>query len=840
MFVDTRMYKGGDDPDRMDRAIEWLVIALLAFMPFAFGAVEAWSEEVVIVLAAAISICFCARMIAAQNVCVTWTWAYVPVLAFLAVTVAQLVPLPAVLVRLISPNTVVQKMELLADLHGTGAVRSAVEISFYRYATKHDLRLVLAVAAVFVVVLNVFRRPDQIVHLLLVIVIVGAGVAFVALAQDVIRSDRIYWCIPNPNGTSLSGPFVNHSHYAQFMNLSVGGTLALMLVKVRQAFAGRRLTPAAVAEYLGSAEGKRVWGFCAVIVAGMATIFASLSRGGVISMMIAGAFTVLIISSRRTLRGPGWAMAVLALAAFICVLYTGFDAVCDRLATLRELHDAEGGRWQIVKDVAVAWTRFPVLGTGLGTHEVVYPMFDRSTIGTLASHAENEYAQAAEETGVAGLAALVVFGTLVWSSYARTVRTARLPIHSAAYGLGFGLMAILIHSLSDFGQHVPANAFLSAIFCALLLRLPRIRNDGEDGTVSVDGRSSRRWIAVLLAVLLVVWGWALLDANRARVGEGHWKRALAAERDLMARDWQGSDEEYKYLIGHVQRAAAHQPGNVIYQHWLSVYRWRAISRTADPNTGEIILPPEALEFAERIADDLSRTRMLCPTFGSTWCVLGQLEQLVLGREEQGARHIRCGVRLAPCDATARLVAGTLEAEEGRTDLALAHLLKAVQLDGRFFREVTLQLVDHFNRPDLALQMAMDDIRRLNVLADILEASGHRTGAVDEVHKKIVALLEQESREPGAPAWVFAWLAGTCKREGRVTEAIAYYREALASDYSKSNWHFDLARLLAEAGSVQEAIQEAQVCLRLHPEHPGSMQLIERLSADLHLQVQGGQ
>jgi tetratricopeptide (TPR) repeat protein len=153
--------------------------------------------------------------------------------------------------------------------------------------------------------------------------------------------------------------------------------------------------------------------------------------------------------------------------------------------------------------------------------------------------------------------------------------------------------------------------------------------------------------------------------------------------------------------------------------------------------------------------------------------------------------------------------------------------------------VTLQLVDQFNRPDLALPMAADDIHRLNVLADILEGSGRRTGAMDEVRQKIVALLEQKSQEPSAPAWVFAWLAGTCKKEGRVTEAIAYYRKALASDYSESNWHFDLARLLAEAGSVQEAIQEAKVCLRLHPGHAGSAQLIERLSGDPHLEVRRG-
>jgi tetratricopeptide (TPR) repeat protein len=831
MFGAGTWCRPNEYPDRLDRAMEWLLMALLAFMPFAFGAVEAWSEEVVLLLTAALSVCFCVRLLMGRDRPVLWTWAYVPVLAFLAVAVLQLVPLPFGLLRLISPNTALQKAELLADLHGGDAVRPALEISFYRCATRHDLRLVLAAGAVFVVVLNVWRRPGQILRLLQAVVVIGAGVALLALAQNVAGNDKLYWFVTSPHGTARSGPFVNHSHYAQFMNLSLGAALALALVRVHQVFAGRRVTPAAAAEYLGSPEARFLWGLGAMMVVGMATIFASLSRGGVVSLMMAAAFTALVISSRRSLRGSGWAMALLALGAFICVLYIGFDAVYDRLSTLRELHQAQGGRWQIVKDVAVAWTKFPVVGTGLGTHEVVYPMFDRSTIATLASHAENEYAQAAEETGLAGLAALVALGVLVWRSYARTVRAGRAPIHSAAYGLGFGLIAILVHSLSDFGQHVPANAFLSVIFCALLLRLPHIGAAGIDRPTRADVPARWPWVAALL-VSSMVWGWALWDADRARAGAAHWRQALAGERGLAERQWQGSDEEYQYLLRHSQKAAACQPGNILYRHWLDVYRWRAISRTVDPNTGEIVLPGESWEFAARIADDLSQARMLCPTFGVTWCVLGQLERHVLGQAEQGARHIRRGVQLAPCDPTAQLVAGMLEAEEGRTEAALAHLVRAVRLDSGFFREVAGQLIGSFGRPDLALQTAGQDMRCLSVLAEVLETSDARTDATDDVRRQVTARLEQKCREPGAPAWAFAWLAGACQREGRLPEAVAYYREALASDYGKFDWHFELAKLLADAGVTQEAMQEAKVCLRLRPEHAGSRRLVEKLSADL--------
>ena len=150
-------------------------------------------------------------------------------------------------------------------------------------------------------------------------------------------------------------------------------------------------------------------------------------------MLIAGGFTTLILTSRRSLKGRGWIIALMALCAFVCILYIGFDAVYDRLATLRDLHDAQAGRFQILKDIALAWTRFPLFGTGLGTHAVVYPMFDRSTIPAIAGHAENEYAQVAEETGLAGLVPLVLFAVIVWTAYARSVLNSRMPVRSAAY-----------------------------------------------------------------------------------------------------------------------------------------------------------------------------------------------------------------------------------------------------------------------------------------------------------------------------------------------------------------------------------------------------------------------
>ncbi len=215
----TRVLEDGGDG--FNKAIEWLLFGLLAFMPFAFGAVEAWSEEIVVALAAAISVCFLLQLAVSRNGFVTWTWAYVPIAAFLLLAFLQMVSLPVALVRFVSPETVSQKLMLLRDLHGTAVTPSSMTMSFYVHGTMRGLRLALAVAAVFIVVFNAVRTPDQITRMLGAIVVIGAALVIVTLAQTTLGNGKIYWSIPSPHGFAVSGPFVNHSHYAQFMNLSI-------------------------------------------------------------------------------------------------------------------------------------------------------------------------------------------------------------------------------------------------------------------------------------------------------------------------------------------------------------------------------------------------------------------------------------------------------------------------------------------------------------------------------------------------------------------------------------------------------------------------------------------
>ena len=74
--------------------------------------------------------------------------------------------------------------------------------------------LILSVAAVFVVVLNVYRRPTQIKRLLKAISLIGGAIAVLGLAQYIFGNGKVYWFV-SAQHSGFVGTFLNHNHYSQ-------------------------------------------------------------------------------------------------------------------------------------------------------------------------------------------------------------------------------------------------------------------------------------------------------------------------------------------------------------------------------------------------------------------------------------------------------------------------------------------------------------------------------------------------------------------------------------------------------------------------------------------------
>ena len=130
-----------------------------------------------------------------------------------------------------------------------------------------------------------------------------------------------------------------------------------------------------------------------------------------------------------------------------------FERLIQRSTSARE------SRVAIWKDTLHLIGEHPWAGTGLGTFANVYPAVQTAFPGQTVGHAHNDYLEFASECGIP--AALILFSSIFYI-VAQSVRAFWKNKHNfqRAVALGcFGSMvAILLHSLTDFNLDIPANA----------------------------------------------------------------------------------------------------------------------------------------------------------------------------------------------------------------------------------------------------------------------------------------------------------------------------------------------------------------------------------------------
>lgn len=807
----------------LDKAIAWIVKGLLVFMPLALGAVQAWSEWVVVLAAAALVVLLTVRTMLCRDCHLVWTWAFVPLALFLALGLFQVIPLPASWIGTVSPATLSLKMDLLSDLPATP--NHSLTLSFYPHASFHGLRLALVATVLFTVVINVFRRTDQIRDLLAWIAEIGTLVALIALVQDFGGSGIIYGFVPA--NCKTAGPFQNYNHLSQFLNLSIGAALGLVLIKLHEQL-GRDCSLPRLARHVSRPEFRPLIWLFAIILLCAAAIFMSSSRMGMISCVVALLFAGIFLNLTGHTTGRGWLLSILALAILAAVLLLGFDAVYARLATLEDLPGRYRDRWQILTDLTAVWRQFPLFGSGLGTHETFYPLFDRSGDLILSTHAENQYAQMAEEVGFVGLLCILGFLGLIAVAWVQTIHHAHRPLSAAAYGLGAGLLAVIIHSWTDFGQQLTAVTGLTAVVCALLVRLARDRDRVSTKTPSALSAPKAARIAsglpqwAILACLVLACTASVWGATRAFFAENAWRTAATAESQLQHDNWQGPDDLYAQLLTAASTAAYWEPAHIVYGYRLNLARWHAISRQVDPVTGFAVLDAQGVATARKICEQLNTLRRLCPTYTPPCSLAGQIERLVFKDLPRGAELIRKAYRLTPHDSTVCFAAGLLETEDGDFTASVERFAR-IRHTG--FATLAQYYVDYFDRPDAAITLADSDPYSLLIVAGQLAKSPDRKPLADQTRAAAIATLRARAAAADATPVDLSTLGRILHQEREFTSAIDCFRRVLDTNYGDVGCRLAMAQCLAATGQRDAAIREARICLRLRPQLLGAVRVI---------------
>jgi len=410
----------------LDKSIIAALLTALVFTALAHGAVEPWSVAIFEGIIVAIMILWGIKALRERRVEITVPHCAWPIAGLLLIGIAQ-------------------SAGLSLDLE----------------STRHAVLMLFILTVAFVAAANFFVTSERLMLLANVLTGFGTLVALLALVQSFTSDGRIFFLHPTVH--SVFGPFVNHNHFAGYMDMLAPLPLGLMLTVVR---GGARL----------------VYGFAAILM-GVASIYSG-SRSGAISLL--GALIFMAFMSRRTRHRGGLprttriaVLAAISVAIIAGVVWVGAERIVERFGqTVDSTLHAEGpdvGRAQIWRETMRMIGDRPVFGAGLGSYYTAYPAYaeNESLLGLDYSH--NDFLQIVADAGfVGGILAFWFVAAVLYALY-RGIR-ARDPL-SAGLSLagGAGIIAVLIQSLTDTDLQIPSNALLFLVLTAVVCCVPMPR-----------------------------------------------------------------------------------------------------------------------------------------------------------------------------------------------------------------------------------------------------------------------------------------------------------------------------------------------------------------------------
>ena len=440
-----------------------LMIAM-AFTALAFGAVEPWSLAIFGLLTIALLILWVVKGALDRRLKVNLPSTAAPLVALI----------------------------LLGVLQGMTIKDSAgkrFSISLDVEATHLALEVLLVLLIAFLLSANFLTGAQRLTWLRNFLIFFGLALAVFGLVQRFTWNGKYYWVIePSVPPSSPFGPFVNHNHFAGYVEMIAPIPAALIL---RRAVRG---------------ELAFLYGFAAAMM-GLAVVM-SLSRGGMISLVASLIFIVAFgfqssagertgerIDTGRSsaqLHAGKWPLTVSRIGALILMIFTigagvwwvGADSVIRRMEKGEMVMDAPSkdpgketffqSRGWIWRDTTAMIRENWVTGIGLGAFHTAYPIYSTRDGTLVVSQAHNDYLQILADGGILGAIIALWFIFLVARDTVRASRHRNPVMAGTALGCAGGLFALFVHSLFDFNFQIPSNALLFLVLTSVVSQIAAV------------------------------------------------------------------------------------------------------------------------------------------------------------------------------------------------------------------------------------------------------------------------------------------------------------------------------------------------------------------------------
>jgi hypothetical protein len=813
--------------------------------PWMFGAVNAWAE---LILGAGAGLVAVVGVLYGREPAALRHLTSAPSLALgglVGLALFQATPIPERLLRKLDPSTAALRASLQPGEPERVAGDDAPPVGLAPPTLSQAPGMTLETAGrlastwlLFQGVIALGRGFPALRQLGWAVAINGAVLALFSLVQSLSWNGKIYWTFPttNPSAWSVGGPFANHSHLAEYLNVGLAFALAVLLAENLDRRPIHRTD--------------RVW---AAYLAGVLAlgVITSHSRGGFVAMLVVLVATLVVAALSawgaggpliRKLTGLGVAGAVLAVLLWALGNAAPYGA---RLSTLLDpRNEGYAIRDALRRDSLSAWRSHPLLGTGLGTFSPAAAPF--STTGHTAPivHAECEPLELLVEGGVVGLGlALCGLAGLVRAVRRAWVAAGSDEDRALVVAACAGPAAVLLQCLGDYGLHVPAVAtplvVASAHLCALgVTSEPTV----PARRLRPRGRVLAAAVLVLPATLVILQGVRLARAEAWLCSTGVLVPDTAtptAPASGTSPDALGRQRE---ALEHVIRLRSGWPQGYLRLGMTELALYQA---TVRPGTAGIATagprrrnPGEQVRF-ER--DGAARGRLIPAArhfLAARRCCLVvprshlELSDLSFLLEPRGpaATHIARGLLTAGGDgALLRDLAG-VALRSGDTRLASACWNRSLRLSDTGWQEIADEAARALP-PDRILGEVLPPDRGHLALwfADRIAAPADRELRGRLLRVAADRLPSDSSLSPAERLWLEAQaLSGLGER----AKARERFEGALALRPGRADWRREWVERLLAWGDLNEAHRQAVIAAHLAADRPELKRLVERTAEAL--------
>ena len=468
-----------------DRIIEGFIIFLIVFTPLAFGTVNTWSITIMECVAFMALATWLVKMTHEKELIFCRLWLHIPLAVLLYLMLLQLLPLPPQVLGFISPETFRTYQETIPDwpqrppfetiekisselgvyIPTHERLSSNRSISIYTFATQSELLKYLTYLSIFYIIINNFKDRITLERLTTIIILMGFLLAVFGLVQHFSWNGKIYWLKELKHGGAPFGPFVNRNHFAGYMEMVIPLALGSLVARTLHIdFPHKGLSPKdKVLAFFGRETAIVILLYSAVVIM-MFSLFFSISRGGILSLLVGIIIFAVLMPKKRRLT------PIFAILGVIFVIGALQEFVVKRFLEISDVGFSH--RYDFWKDSVGIIKDFPIFGTGLGDFPWVFTRYQSLRPEAFVRHAHNDYIEFMVDMGLLGLFA-VIAACVLYFLYVTAVLNRRKSTYTRAMVCGgiASLGAVLTHSAVDFNLHISSNALLATLIAALTLGL---------------------------------------------------------------------------------------------------------------------------------------------------------------------------------------------------------------------------------------------------------------------------------------------------------------------------------------------------------------------------------